>query len=104
FVLKGDVFREAHRLAAAIKARGFPVKWIEDRNEHLIASGQAREETVEVQAAVKNDGTVLGMKVKMLMDQGAYPGSPFPAAMFTSLVQMLFPGPYTVKGFTFDVT
>src|SRR5262249_44479605 len=39
-----------------------------------------------------------------LMDQGAYPGVPFPAAMFTGLIQLLLPGPYKVKGYSFDAT
>src|SRR4029078_2604350 len=67
-------------------------------------SGMAREEMIDIQAAVKDDGTILGIKAKMLMDQGAYPGVPFPASMFTGLIGMLLPGPYRVTGYSFDVT
>src|SRR5262249_41142919 len=66
FGLKGYTYREDIALAAASKKLGYPIKWIEDRNEHLVASGQAREEMVDAQVAVKNDGSVLGIKVKML--------------------------------------
>ena len=104
FGLKGYVHREDVALAAIGKLLGQPVKWIEDRNEHLLGSGQARQETVDIEAAVKDDGTVLGLRVKLVMDQGAYPGVPFPAALFTGTISHLFPGPYRVKGYSFDGT
>jgi carbon-monoxide dehydrogenase large subunit len=103
FGLKG-VHREDVALAAASKCLGRPVKWIEDRNEHLLASGQAREETVEVEAAVKDDGTVLGLRARLVMDQGAYPSFPFPAAMFTGLIGAMMPGPYRLQGYSFQST
>jgi aerobic carbon-monoxide dehydrogenase large subunit len=103
FGLKGYVYREDFCIAVASKALGRPVKWIEDRVEHLTASGHAREEAMEVQVAVKDDGTLLGIKAEMVMDQGAYPGCPFPAGLMTGLIQMLLPGPYRMKGYSFDV-
>ncbi len=103
FGLKGFVYREDFALAAAGKVLGRPVKWIEDRVEHLMASGHAREELMDVQAAVKNDGTVLGIKAEMVMDQGAYPACPFPAGLMTGLIQSLLPGPYRIRGYSFDV-
>ena len=39
-----------------------------------------------MEAAVNDDGTLLGMRAKLIMDQGAYPAFPFPAAMFTGLI------------------
>jgi aerobic carbon-monoxide dehydrogenase large subunit len=104
FGLKGFVHREDVALAAASKRLGRPIKWIEDRSEHLLASGHAREETVEIEAAVKDDGTLLGIKAKLIMDQGAYPTFPFPAAMYIGLISMLLPGPYRVKGYSFEST
>ena len=102
FGLKGSVVREDFCIAAASKALGRPLKWIEDRNEHLIASGQAREEMVEAEVAVKADGTFLGMKAKLIMDAGAYPNVPFVSAMFVGLMQLLLPGPYRMKGYRFE--
>ena len=102
FGLKGSVVREDFCVAAASKALGRPLKWIEDRNEHLIASGQAREEMVEIELAVNNDGTFLGMKAKLTMDAGAYPNVPFVSAMFVGLIQLLLPGPYRMKGYRFE--
>lgn len=102
FGLKGNVAREDFCVAVASKKLSRPVKWIEDRSEHLLASGHAREETAEAQAAVKDDGTLLGIKVKLIMDAGAYPNVPFPSTMFPLTMQMMLPGPYRVRGFCFE--
>jgi len=54
------------------KAGGRPVKWIEDRMEYLMGgSGQSWDRRYEVGLAVKKDGTVIGLKVKLLDDMGA---------------------------------
>ena len=49
---------------------GKPVKWAEDRTEHLMAGGHACGQEFEVEAAVKRDGTVLGLKVREVDDVG----------------------------------
>ncbi|HEY3672490.1 MAG TPA: xanthine dehydrogenase family protein molybdopterin-binding subunit [Acidimicrobiia bacterium] len=92
-------------LAAAVDL-GRSVKWIEDRNEHLLVAGQAREETLEVEAALTDAGTLLGLRVHMTMDQGAYPAFPFSAAMYPMLIRTMMPGPYrlTALGFTTTIT
>src|SRR5262249_40289891 len=94
FGLKSCFGREDFCVAAVSRLVGRPVKWTEDRYEHLLAAGHAREEEVEVQAAVTHDGTLLGLRANLVVDQGAYPGVPFPAATCLSQVQALLPGPY----------
>lgn len=47
-----------------------PVKWIEDRSEHMMAGGHSCGQEFDVEAAVKNDGTVLGLKVREIDDVG----------------------------------
>src|ERR1700751_562156 len=74
FGLKIGASREELAVAAASRAIGRPVKWVEDRGENLTASGQAGEESFDVRAAVSNDGDLLGLDVKMIVDTGAYPG------------------------------
>lgn len=49
---------------------GRPVKWIEDRSEHMMAAGHSCGQEFDVQAAVKKDGTVLGLKIKEIDDVG----------------------------------
>jgi carbon-monoxide dehydrogenase large subunit len=55
---------------AAIELRQ-PVKWIEERSENLVAS-HGRGFTADVEAAVLDDGRVLGMRIRMLADMGAF--------------------------------
>ena len=49
---------------------GRPVKWIEDRSEHMMAAGHSCAQEFEVEAAVKKDGTVLGLKFREIDDVG----------------------------------
>jgi len=101
FGLKIGASREELAVAAASRAVGRPVKWVEDRGENLTASGQAREESFDVRAAVSNDGDLLGLDVKMVVDTGSYPGM---GAMVSGTVQAMFPGPYKVAALGFEAT
>jgi aerobic carbon-monoxide dehydrogenase large subunit len=49
---------------------GRPVKWIEDRTGNLISTGFARDFHMKGELALRSDGTMLGLRVKMLSDQG----------------------------------
>ena len=49
---------------------GRPVKWVEDRSEHMMAGGHACAQEFEAEAAVKNDGTVLGLRFNEYDDVG----------------------------------
>src|SRR5262249_42135696 len=49
---------------------GRPVKWIEDRSEHVMAAGHSCAQEFEVEAGVKKDGTVLGLKFREIDDVG----------------------------------
>ncbi len=102
FGQKGPTAREDVVVCAAARLLGRPVKWIEDRNENLTTGGQAREDTLEVAAAVRDDGTLLALKVRMTMDQGAYPGLPVPISMFPALVRLVLPGAYRIRDYSFE--
>jgi carbon-monoxide dehydrogenase large subunit len=102
FGLKIGGSREEVAVCAASKQLGRPVKWVEDRNENLTAAGQAREETVEIEAAVTNDGMVLGYKVKLVQDQGSYPPMIMPAAGVIFGMMQFLPGPYRVRAMSFE--
>src|SRR5436309_3248780 len=51
---------------------GRPVKWIEDRTENLISTGFARDFHMHGEMALKKDGTMLGLRVSLLADEGAF--------------------------------
>ena len=55
---------------AASLLLGRPVKWIEDRTGNLISTGFARDFYMDGELALKDDGTMTGLRVKMLSDQG----------------------------------
>jgi aerobic carbon-monoxide dehydrogenase large subunit len=55
---------------AASLLLGRPVKWIEDRTGNLISTGFARDFHMEGELALRNDGKMLGLRVRMLSDQG----------------------------------
>jgi aerobic carbon-monoxide dehydrogenase large subunit len=101
FGLKIGASREELAVATAARAVGRPVKWVEDRGENLTTSGQAREESFDVRAAVSKDGDLLGLDVKMVVDTGAYPGM---GAMIPSIVEAMFPGPYKLAALGFEST
>ena len=51
---------------------GKPVKWVEDRSENLISTGFARDYHMKGEMALSNDGRMLGLRVKLLSDNGAF--------------------------------
>jgi carbon-monoxide dehydrogenase large subunit len=101
FGLKFGAAREEIACGAASRELGRPVRWIEDRTENLTASGQARDESFEVEAAVTAEGDILGLRVRMIIDTGAYPGL---GAMLPGLIQSLIPGPYKIEALSFEST
>jgi aerobic carbon-monoxide dehydrogenase large subunit len=103
FGLKIGASREELAVAAASRAVGQPVKWVEDRGENLTASGQAREESFDVRAAVSNDGDLLGLDVQMVVDTGAYPGMGM-GVMVPDIMQAMLPGPYKLAALGFEST
>ncbi|HJU46902.1 MAG TPA: xanthine dehydrogenase family protein molybdopterin-binding subunit [Gaiellaceae bacterium] len=103
FGLKWSIYREDVAIAAASKLLGRPVKWIEDRNENLTVSGSAREESLDVEFAVKEDGTILGIRVEMTMDHGAYPAMP-PAPVFAALARATLLSALRVEAYSFHAT
>ncbi|MBO0834712.1 MAG: xanthine dehydrogenase family protein molybdopterin-binding subunit [Actinobacteria bacterium] len=101
FGLKIGASREELAVAAASRALGRPVKWVEDRGENLSASGQAREESFDVRAAVSNDGDLLGLDVAVVVDTGAYPVM---GGMVPAIMREMIPGPYKVAALGFEST
>jgi carbon-monoxide dehydrogenase large subunit len=101
FGLKYASSREELAVAAASKHLGRPVKWTEDRNENLVYSGQSREESCDVEAAVTDEGDILGLRVSLFRDSGAYPGI---GPRLDQLIRILLPGPYKVQALSFEGT
>ncbi len=76
---------------------GHPVKWIETRSENMATMFHGRGQDQHIEAAVKNDGTILGLKVKIISDSGAY-ASPETFGDPEVTINML-PAQYAFKNF-----
>lgn len=74
---------------------GRPVKWIESRAENLQAQTQARGQINYIEAAVQNDGRLLGLRVRSFGDLGAYLANT--TAMIPGRVPTQLSGPYLVQ-------
>lgn len=72
FGLKAWVYQRAVLMAVLSRKVGRPVKWTEDRLEHLRASHHGTGRVGYMEIAAKHDGTILGFKVRFIDEQGAY--------------------------------
>jgi carbon-monoxide dehydrogenase large subunit len=72
FGAKINIYAEEYVAAAVSKRLGIPVKWIEDRGEAFVATTHGRDIIGYVELAAKRDGTVLGLKMRLIADIGAY--------------------------------
>ncbi len=102
FGQKIPLYREELTTAAASRLLGRPVRWIETRRENLLAALHAREDIVDVRAAVRSDGTILGLDVRILADFGAY--AYFPANYMARVVGMMIPGAYRLRDYRYAIT
>ena len=82
FGIKQGIFPYLVLLAAASRLLGMPLKWIEDRLEHLVGSSCASNREDAVEAAFKDDGTLIGLKFFNTVDVGAYIRAPEPASVY----------------------
>src|SRR5262249_17757421 len=74
---------------AASLVIGKPVKWVESRSENLISTGFARDYHMKGELAVTNEGRILGLRVDMLSDQGAFYSDAQPTAFRAGLFHVV---------------
>jgi carbon-monoxide dehydrogenase large subunit len=72
FGSKINIYGEEYVAAAVSKRLGIPVKWVEDRSEAFVATIHGRDILAYVDLAAKRDGTVIGLKLRLIADIGAY--------------------------------
>jgi 2-furoyl-CoA dehydrogenase large subunit len=82
FGIKLSVFPYVVLTALAAKITGRTVKWVEDRVEHLVAASSGPNRVTEIEAAVTNDGKILGLKMDQLEDYGAFLRAPMPGPLY----------------------
>jgi carbon-monoxide dehydrogenase large subunit len=72
FGVRGEFYPEDFLIPFAARKLRSPVKWIEDRREHLLAANHSREIDCDLEIACRRDGTILAMRGRICGDMGAY--------------------------------
>jgi len=102
FGVKAQAYPEEVACALAARALKVPVKWIEDRREHFLASHHSREHTHQASLHYTEDGTVRGLTAELYVDMGAYSVFPWTSTMDTGMAMGILPGPYRFTGYKVD--
>lgn len=74
----------------------YPLRWLEDRREMLVANANCREHHYNLTAYADKSGKILAFDAKAAVDTGAYSAYPFTAAIEASQVAAILPGPYDI--------
>ncbi len=78
---------------------GHPVRWIEDRREHLVANANCREHHYRITVYAERDGTLRGIDCEAHVDSGAYSSYPFSAVLESGQIVSILPGPYAMPSY-----
>lgn len=99
FGVKLSVYPEELLVPWAAMRLGRPVKWVEERSEHLQAATHGRDQLHDAELAVNADGTLRGLKVRLTADLGAYPMG----AVLPRLTRRLLSGCYRLPALQVDI-
>jgi carbon-monoxide dehydrogenase large subunit len=94
---KNRLMPEDIAVAALAMKVGQPVRWIEDRREHLLASVHARDHYYDLVISADSDGALLGVEGEVYIDAGAYSLWPTGAFMEASMASRNLTGPYRIR-------
>jgi carbon-monoxide dehydrogenase large subunit len=101
FGARGEFYPEDFLIPFAARHTGRPVKWTEDRREHLMCMNHAREAECDVEIACTRDGTILGLRGHAYVDVGAYMRTN--GAVGARNVAQFMSGPYRIANIDIDV-
>jgi carbon-monoxide dehydrogenase large subunit len=94
FGYKGILLAEEVCLGWLALRCGYPVRWLEDRREHLTGNANCREHHYEITVYADRDGTIRGVDCEATVDSGCYSAYPFSACLEAAQVASILPGPY----------
>ncbi len=97
FGIKNNFNPEELAIAALAMKIGRPVRWVEDRREHLISSPHAREHSYDLTAYADEKGKVLAVEAEIMVDAGAYSVWPWTAGMEAGMSMGIMTGPYDIQ-------
>ena len=101
FGVRGEFYPEDFLIPFVARKLNRPVKWVEDRREHFLATNHSRETACDLEIACDRNGIILGLRGEVTIDIGAYArgtGGTSP----TRCAQFL-PGPYRIPNFACTV-
>jgi carbon-monoxide dehydrogenase large subunit len=101
FGCKADVYAEELLVCFLSRKLGKPVKWVETRREHFQACSQGRGHVDYYEIAAKRDGTILGLKFKLIQDIGSH--QQLLTSLIPTLSVLMLPGLYRCKTFRAEV-
>ncbi|MFL6930373.1 MAG: xanthine dehydrogenase family protein molybdopterin-binding subunit [Xanthobacteraceae bacterium] len=101
FGVRGEFYPEDFLIPFAARLTGRPVKWIEDRREHLMATNHARDAECALEIACDEAGTILALRGQAATDMGAYIRTNGPTGA-RNIAQVLS-GPYRIPHIRIDV-
>ncbi|HXO89304.1 MAG TPA: xanthine dehydrogenase family protein molybdopterin-binding subunit [Stellaceae bacterium] len=96
---KARLYPEEIILAALALQLDHPVRWVEDRGEHLLTAAHTRDHHYKVTAYADRQGKILGVDAEIVVDAGAYglwPQGPYQEA---AMAARNLPGPYTIANY-----
>src|SRR5438876_2171268 len=100
FGTKASGYPEDHLVPIAAIVLNRPVKWVEDRREHMMSAAHARHQVHTISLAARRDGTIVGLRDRIWLDLGAYNvwGIVLPYNTVAHLI-----GPHRIKSMRVDV-
>jgi aerobic carbon-monoxide dehydrogenase large subunit len=102
FGARGEFYPEDFLIPFAARHVGRPVKWTEDRREHLMTMNHAREAACDVEIACTRDGTILGLRGHAFVDMGAYMRTN--GAVGARNIAQFMSGPYRIPNIDLEVS
>ena len=102
FGVRGEFYPEDFLVPFAARLLGRPVRWIEDRREHLMATNHAREAECEIDIACELDGRIRALRARSLVNMGAYIRTT--GATPPRNIAQVLTGPYRIEHVRSDVT
>ncbi|MBV8492206.1 MAG: xanthine dehydrogenase family protein [Alphaproteobacteria bacterium] len=97
FGVRGELYPEDFLVWVAAMRLKQPIKWIEDRREHLMCANHSREQRHRIRAAIDCDGRILALDDEFYLDQGAYVRTH--GARVADMTIAMLPGPYRIPAY-----
>ena len=102
FGAKINIYAEEYVCSVVSKKLGLPIKWIEDRSEAFVATTHGRDIIGYIDVAARKDGKVLGLKMRLIADIGAY--NMLLTAAIPTLTMLMANGTYDIPAIRTTLT